>query len=63
MSHTYALLLISSAAYTEIRAALVDANYVHALRKSNTPDEVIDMHGIGLMCVTDEEEGPHRDMR
>ena len=56
MSHTYAVLEVSSAAYAEIRAKLVDAGYDHALHTpavSGEDREVIDMHGIALKESTD----------
>jgi hypothetical protein len=43
MSHTYAILGISQAAYDEIAAKLRAAEYQHAFDGA-----VIDMHGIGL---------------
>lgn len=48
-TRTYALLQVSAAAYAEIRAALKHAEYEHAF---DTDDgrEVIDMHGIALLC-------------
>lgn len=45
MSHTYALLEVSSAAYDEVRAKLSEAGYSHAF----ADDGAIDMHGIALV--------------
>jgi len=45
MSHTYALLEVSSSAYDEIKRKLLDAGYGHAI---NAEGE-IDMHGIALV--------------
>lgn len=46
-THTYALLELSPAAYSEIRARLVSAGYEHAIH-SDDGRAVIDMHGIGV---------------
>lgn len=43
-THTYAELVVSKAAYDEIRALLKTAGYGHAFMDDGT----IDMHGIGL---------------
>lgn len=48
MSHTYALLPISAAAYAEIRAKLVEAGYAHAFNIDRDVGECIDMHGIAV---------------
>ena len=45
MTHTYALLEVSNAAYQEIKRKLVDAGYSHAIHS----DGEIDMHGIALI--------------
>jgi len=45
MSHTYALLEVSPAAYAEIAAKLREAGYDHAFGD----DGAIDMHGIALV--------------
>jgi len=47
MSHTYAILDVSSTVYAEIREKLVAAGYEHAFDQ-DTEGEVIDMHGIAL---------------
>lgn len=44
MTHTFAELEVSAAAYDEIRKLLEEAGYQHAFME----DGVIDMHGIGL---------------
>jgi len=47
MSHTYAIVEVSEGAFREIRAALVAADYGHAIHHG--PDgEVIDMSGLAL---------------
>lgn len=46
MTHTYAILEVSEAAYDEIKAKLTDANCIHAFHGFH--DDVIDMHGIAL---------------
>lgn len=46
-THTYTILEVSAEAYEEIRALLEAAGYHHAFH-----DDVIDMHGIALQCVT-----------
>lgn len=56
MSYTYAILEVSSAAYTEIRAALVAAGYGQALHNWDTADELIDMHGIALQSQPEKVE-------
>lgn len=45
MTHTYALLEISQAAYDEIRQKLREAGYQHAFGD----DGEIDMHGIAVI--------------
>jgi hypothetical protein len=47
MTHTYAVLEVSPAAYAEIREKLDAAGYDHAF-DSHSGAEVIDMHGIAL---------------
>lgn len=42
-THTYAILELSPAAYSEIREKLANAGYQHAFN-----GDVIDMHGIGV---------------
>ena len=55
MTHTYALLEVSAAAYEEIAKKLREAGYDHAF---NAEGE-IDMHGIGLSrAAATEAEGP-----
>ena len=48
-THTYAKLEVSKAAYDEIRALLLQADYGHLIHSYRTLDEVIDMSGIALM--------------
>ncbi len=53
MSHTYAVLDVSSAVYREIRQKLKAAGYDHAIHRdergaTGSAAEVIDMHGIAL---------------
>ena len=45
MSHTFAELEVSKAAYEEIYQKLIDAGYAGAIMGDGT----IDMHGIGLV--------------
>jgi hypothetical protein len=47
MTHTYAILEISRAAYDEIRAKLEAASYQHTFIQKQSR-EVIDMHGIAV---------------
>ncbi len=47
MTHTYAILEISRAAYEEIAAKLEAAGYQHAFHE-NDGEAVIDMHGIAV---------------
>ena len=44
-THTYALLAVSRAAYDEIKAKLLAADYGHAINEKGE----IDMHGITLI--------------
>lgn len=46
-THTYAIVEISAAAYAEIRAKLVEANYDHLISSDGT-SEVIDMNGLAV---------------
>ena len=45
MTHTYALLEVSNAAYQEVKRKLIDAGYGSAVNS----DGEIDMHGIALV--------------
>jgi len=54
-THTYVILPLSPAAYREIRATLLDAGYRHACLAVGTPEEVIDMHGLAVQRVPEEE--------
>ena len=47
MTHTYAVLHVSPAAYEEIKGKLLRAGYGHAF---DDRDGTIDMHGIGLLA-------------
>ncbi len=52
MSHTYALLEISEAAFAEIRAKLTAAGYSFQIQIAGDASgerEVIDMHGLALV--------------
>lgn len=48
MTHTYAVLEVSAAAYAEVRALLAQAGYRHAFHETQAGQAVIDMHGIAL---------------
>jgi hypothetical protein len=48
MTHTYAVLEVSSAAYQEIKEKLDKAGYAHAFHRDDEHGIVIDMHGIAL---------------
>lgn len=48
MSHTYAVLELSAAAYDEIANKLKEAGYDHAFDIQSDGRVVIDMHGIGV---------------
>lgn len=48
VTHTYAELEISAAAYDEIAAKLRAADYGHVFIESSRGEWVINMHGIGL---------------
>lgn len=52
MTHTFATLEVSAAAYDEIMLKLRDAGYEHAILSwaaDHGRKDVIDMHGIGLV--------------
>jgi hypothetical protein len=49
------ILPLSPAAYREIRAKLEGAGYAHAFLDVGTPEEVIDMHGLAVQRVPEEE--------
>jgi hypothetical protein len=60
VTHTYAVLDVSHATYTEIADKLRAADYAHAFTRlgiGTTRDVVIDMHGIALRV---EPEAPTR---
>lgn len=62
-THTYAIVEIGAAAYAEIRAKLVEANYDHLISSDGT-SEVIDMNGLavaGKVAATEISE--HEMMR
>lgn len=48
MTHTYAILEVSQAAYDEIKAKLKAVEYQHAFHEDDEYNVVIDMHGIAL---------------
>jgi len=48
VTHTYAILDVSSAAYEEIRQKLAEAGYEHAFNDDGDGRECIDMHGVAL---------------
>ena len=56
MTHTYAILEVSSAAYKEIKEKLEAANYHHIFH-DNGDGILIDMHGIAL-----KDEGAKKDL-
>jgi hypothetical protein len=60
MTRTFATLEVSEPTFDEIRAKLVQAGYSHAIREDPGFFELIDMHGIALVCSTD-EESPQAD--
>jgi len=55
MTHTFAILGISKAAYEEIRELLKSAGYEHAIMQQ-VGREVIDMHGIAISIQSPELE-------
>jgi hypothetical protein len=62
VTHTYAILDVSPAAYAEIRAKLELVQYQHCFHKDGK-DEVIDMHGIALRQQPEPEPTPHADVK
>ena len=50
------ILPLSAAAYREIRATLLAAGYEHAFHDVDTPEEVIDMHGIAIQREPEEDD-------
>ncbi len=50
VTHTYATLEVSAAAYEEIKSKLLAAEYQHAINDEGE----IDMHGIALVREKDE---------
>jgi hypothetical protein len=52
MTHTYAILAVSKAAFEEIRDKLLDAGYAGQVHDDGDAP-VIDMHGIGLRAEED----------
>lgn len=48
-THTYAKLALSQAAFDEIKRKLTDAGYHHSFDRDDG-EEVIDMHGIGVVA-------------
>lgn len=57
VTHTYAILEISPAAYREIRDALSAAGYSDAIVPDTREGEVIDMHGIAIQARKEEGDG------
>lgn len=55
MTHTFATLEISAAAYDEIHKLLEEAGYRHTFMEDGT----IDMHGIGLIKEQNDNEQKH----
>lgn len=53
-THTFATLEISTSAFDEIKKKLKDAGYDHAF----VEDNVIDMHGIGLIPASEKSNEP-----
>lgn len=51
-THTYAELEVSAEAYAEIEGKLREAGYDHAFMDDGT----IDMHGIGIVLVTNQHK-------
>lgn len=51
MSHTYAVLQISKAAFDEIRGKLKEAGYEHAFDDAAEGGPVVDMHGVAVQAV------------
>lgn len=56
-THTFATLELTPAAYNEVRAKLVEADYHHAFHE----DGLIDMHGIAI-APTKRDEKPKREL-
>jgi hypothetical protein len=56
-THTYVILPLSPTAYREIRAKLIAAGYGHAFHGVDTPEELIDMHGIAIQREPEEDDG------
>lgn len=57
MTHTYAILEISSAAFEEIKAKLEAADYQHLFAENGT---VIDMYGIAVKATP--KDGPNEQL-
>ncbi len=55
MSHTYVIVDVSPSTYAEVRRALEAASYQHAFHDDGA-GEVIDLHGLALREVHDDEE-------
>ncbi|MGH7166521.1 MAG: hypothetical protein ACREIS_13470 [Nitrospiraceae bacterium] len=55
-TYTYAIMVLSPAAYREVRQNLVDAGYDHSIQEGSE-GEVLDMHGIALMESEEEDDG------
>lgn len=51
MSHTYAILQLSAAAFQEIETKLHEAGYEHAFDTAAEGGLTIDMHGIAVQAL------------
>ena len=48
MTHTFAVMQVSKAAYAEIKRKLEEAGYEHAFTRTTKHGDVLDMSGIAL---------------
>ena len=55
VTHTYAVLEVSQAAYDEIAAKLREVGYDHVFHEERGDGVVIDMHGVGLTRAAGEQ--------
>lgn len=60
MSHTYAVLQISRAAFDEIRSKFKDAGYEHAFDDAAEGGPVVNMHGVAVQAL---HEDPTQDRK
>jgi hypothetical protein len=49
MTHTFAVMQISKAAYVELKRKLIEAGYEHAVTRTTKHGEVLDMSGIAVV--------------